>query len=198
MITHKIARRLALVLFMVALQACGTSSPSHFYTLDTTATPEATVKSDVTVVVGPVTLPAAIDRPQFVVQVAPNQVNLDEFHRWAAPLDDNIPRVIAGNLAVLLGTPQVVRAPFASFTPNYRVILDIQRFETVPDKSALVEAMWVVRKTADGQTRSGHTLARESVQGRDYDALAAAHSRALLQVSRDIATAITAMQSKQH
>ncbi len=56
----------------------------------------------------------------------------------------------------------------------------------------LVDAVWAVRKTAGGNTRSGRTIAREAVQGEGFDALAAAHSRALAKVSADIAAAIRA------
>ena len=88
------------------------------------------------VVVGPVSVPEEVDRPQFTVQVAPNRVAVDEFNRWAAPLNDNIARVIAGDLAVLLGTPHVAAVPLANFDADYRVTIDIQRFESVPGKSA--------------------------------------------------------------
>ena len=59
----------------------------------------------------------AVDRPQFVVEVAPNRVELDEFNRWAAPLDDGVARGVAGNLATLLGTPRVTAAPLANSLP---------------------------------------------------------------------------------
>ena len=142
--------------------------------------------------VGPVSVPASVDQPQFVVQVAPNRVDVDEFNRWAAPLNDSIARAVAGDLAELLGTPDVAAAPLANFDPAYRVTIDVQRFESMPGQAALVEAVWAVRKTAGGETRSGRTVAREAVQGDGFDALAAAHSRALAKMSGDIATAIRA------
>ncbi len=114
-----------------------------------------------------------------MVQVAPNRVDVDEFNRWAAPLNDSIARAVAGDLAVLLGTPDVATAPLANFNPAYRVTIDVQRFDSMRGEAALVDAVWAVRKTAGGQTRSGRTVAREAVQGDSFDALAAAHSRAL-------------------
>jgi uncharacterized lipoprotein YmbA len=78
----------------------------------------------------------------------------------------------------------------ANFDPAYRVTIDVQRFESVPGHSALVEAMWTVHSTAGGETRSGRTIASESVQGDGFDALAAAHSRAVAKMSADIAVAI--------
>ena len=54
-----------------------------------------------------------------VLQVASNRVELDEFNRGAAPLSDSIARAVAGDLAVLLGTPDVGTAPMADFNPAY-------------------------------------------------------------------------------
>jgi uncharacterized lipoprotein YmbA len=70
------------------------------------------------------------------------------------------------------------------------VTIDVQRFESVPGESVLVEALWSVRPAAGGAIRTGRTVAPEPVQGKTYDAVAAAHSRALAKVSGDIAAAI--------
>jgi uncharacterized lipoprotein YmbA len=137
-------------------------------------------------------VPASVDRPEFVVQVAPNRVDVDEFNLWAAPLDDGIARAVAGDLAVLLGTSDVAVAPLANFNPAYRVTINVQRFESVQNEAVLIDAVWAVYQTAGGDTRSGRTVAREAVQGEGFDALAAAHSRALATVSADIAAAIRA------
>jgi uncharacterized lipoprotein YmbA len=144
------------------------------------------------VMVGPVSVPASVDQPEFVVQVASNRVELDEFNRWAAPLSDSIARAVAGNLVVLLGTPDVAGSPMANFSPAYTVTINVQRFESTRNQGALVDAVWTVHRTAGGAIRSGRTLAQEAAQGDSYDALAAAHSRALARMSRDIAAAIRA------
>ena len=170
--------------------ACGTSPRSRFYTLDATATPDGTPAASYAVVVGPVSVPASVDQPQFVLRVAPNRVAVDEVNRWAAPLGDSIARVLAGNLATLLGTPRVATAPLANLDAVYRVTIDVQRFESTPGESALVDAVWVVRRSTGGASRAGRTVAREAVQSAGFDALAAAHSRALATVSSDIAAAI--------
>jgi len=186
-------RHLALPLAAIlalALTGCGTSAPARFYTLASTATTQDAPVAHYAVVVGPVIVPGSVDRPQLVVQVAPNQVDIDEFNRWAAPLNDGIARAVAGDLAVLLGTSDVATAPIANFKPAYRVSLDVQRFDSMPGDAVVVEAVWTVRTTASGETRSGRTVARQTVSGKDYEALAAAHSRALAQVSGDIAVAI--------
>jgi len=175
--------------FVTMIAAGCASAPSKFYTLNSTAKGDGKSLASYAVVVVPVSIPAEVDRPQFTVQVAPNRVAVDEFNRWAAPLNENIARVVAGDLSALLGTPRVATGSLANFNPDYRVSLDIQKFESVPGKSVQIEVMWVVRKSAGSISLSGRTVAAEPVTG-DFDALAAAHSRALAKVSTDIAAAI--------
>src|SRR5262245_39853519 len=105
----------------VVITGCGGSAPSRFYTLESTAITDGSPAAAYAVEVGPVSIPAAVDRPQFVIQVSPNRIAIDEFDRWAGPLDENIARVVAGNLSILLGTPLVARAPLGNFDPAYRV-----------------------------------------------------------------------------
>ena len=189
-------RRLASLAVLCAFVAAGAgcASPrSNFYTLDSAAKP-VTTGAAYSVAVGPVSVPAAVDRPQIVVRSAPNEVGIDEFHRWASPLPDAISRVVAENLAAMLGTPNVTvfTRPTAAGA-RYRVLVDVLRFESAPGEAATLDAVWTVRSTRDGATRSGRTTAIEPVPDREYAALAAAHSRALGRLSADLAGAIRAL-----
>jgi uncharacterized protein len=188
---RRIVRLIAVGLFAAAAAGCSSAKP-RFYTLDSTAVAGQTPAANISVAVGPVTVPASVDQPQFVVQVASNQVEVEEFNRWASPLNESIARAVAGDLSVMLGTANVTGAPLANFVPTYRVSIDVQRFESVRGQAAVVEAVWVVRKTGTSLMRTGRTVAREPVQGDGFDELAAAHSRALTKISADIAAAITA------
>lgn len=186
--------RLAFGVIMIAglamlAGACSTA-PSHFYTLDPTAAPGTAAGAPISVVVGPVSVPDAVDRPEFVVQVAANQVNVEEFNRWASPLNDSIARAVAGDLSAQLGTQEVAVGPMANYSPAYRVTIDVQRFESVRGQYALIEALWTVHRISSGKTKSGRSIAREPVEGDSFAALAAAHSRALARISADIAAAI--------
>jgi uncharacterized lipoprotein YmbA len=171
---------------------CGASATSRFYTIDATATADGSPPLRRAIAVGPVSIPPSVDRPQIVVQVTPNQVTVDEFNRWAAPLDDSVARAVAGNLAVLLGTQDVAVAPVTGFVPTHRVTIDVQRFDSTPGAGVVVEALWAIRPAAGGDMRSGRTVAREPVQDETFEAIAAAHSRALERVSTDIAAAMRA------
>src|SRR5215469_5359477 len=91
----------ALALVATVASACGTSPPSRFYTLDSAAAPTGAAPLTNAIMVGPVSVPAAVDRPQIVVQTAPNRVDVDEFNRWNAPLTESIAQAVAGNLVKL-------------------------------------------------------------------------------------------------
>jgi uncharacterized protein len=189
MMLRRIIRKMAACLVAVAMAACG-SAPSRYYTLDAIAVSGGAPLAHHLVTVGPVTIPASVDQPQFVTQAGPNRVTVDEFNRWAAPLNDNIARVVAQNLAVLLGTPDVAAGPLANFVPDYTVAIDVQRFESIRGQGTALQAVWTVHRTAGGVNRSGRTSASETVTDDSFDALAAAHSRAIAMLSGDIATAI--------
>ena len=194
-------RRIALAALTFALglaAGCSTPPPSRFYTLAATATATATPSpSTLVIAVGPVSVPSIVDRPEFVVSTGPNEVRLDDFNRWAAPVQDGLSRAISENLVAILGTPRVVRFPQTlAEEPDYRVAVEVRTFESTPGTSATLDAVWTVRRMKDGKTQTGRTSARETVAESGYDALAAAHSRAAARLSQDIARATLALQSE--
>ncbi len=182
-------RLLAVAILAATVTACA-SPPSRFYTL-TDSLPPAEQSQDIAISVGPVSIPSEVDRPQIVVNEGPYRVRLDETRRWAAPLQDAIGGVLVANLSALLGTTRVTRFPGTPATDaDYRVAIDVQTFESAPGSAAILVAVWRIARTGEDKTLTGRTSVREPVSGADYDALAAAHSRALETLSRDIADAL--------
>lgn len=184
----------ALPALLAALLAGCASPGARFYTLSSAPLPAAW-SSGLSVAVGPVSVPAAVDRPEIVVSVGPNRVRIEEYERWASPLQDELSRAVAENLAAILATPHVVQSPpTLAGDGAYRVAIEVQRFDSVPGESAALDALWTVRRPHDERTRSGRTTVRERASGSGYDALAAAHSRAVAQLGRDIAEALRAFE----
>ena len=184
-----------------ALAGCSRSPRVTFYTLEPAAQVDttATVTTIPAVVVGPVTLPEVVDRPQLVVRVAANRVDIMEEHRWAEPLKSEIPRLIAENLRRLLGSRRVSSyLQHAGADAEYRVLVDIQRFESSSGEAVTVEAVWSLRRVGGGAPKTGHSLAHEPVAAAGYDPLVAAYGRALLAVSADLAKAIRAEAALKH
>jgi uncharacterized lipoprotein YmbA len=191
-------RRPAVIAMLWAAAAlaagCGTSPPSHFYTVNPTV-PPATTTSNLFIAVGPVTIPAVVDRPEFVVTTGANEIRIEEFNRWASPLQNALATAIAENLVAALGTPRVILFPQQLATdPEFRVAVEVRTFESTIGTAAALDAVWTIRRASDGKTQTGRTSVREKVSDGTYEAMAAAHSRAVAKLSLDIAGGIRAMQ----
>ena len=183
-----------------SLIGCFGSPKEMYYTLSAGATlngaTSASDESSYSVAVGPITLPEVVDRPQFVLRAGPNEVSVVELHRWAGPLRSEIPRVIADNLAAELKVKRVAAYPqSAGDNADYRVLVDIQRFDSTMGESVTIDALWTVKRVSDGALRTGRSTARESSHGGSYETMVAAHSRALATISREIAEAIRSSAS---
>lgn len=181
---------------------CGTPPKEYFYTLsDYTrgdlATGDATAAgSNYSVAIAPVSVPEGVDRPQMVVRAGGNRVELSELHRWAEPLKSEIPRVLAVHLRRALGTARITTAAeSASLDADYRIAIDIQRFESILGERVTIEALWSVRGAEGGRARTGRSFVSEPARGADHEALAAAHGRALAQVAGELARAIRSLRS---
>ena len=66
----------------------------------------------------------------------------------------------------------------------------MQRFESKVNEAVTIEALWAIRRNAGEKPKNGHSVVREPVASPGYDGLVTAHSRALANISRDIAEAI--------
>jgi uncharacterized lipoprotein YmbA len=193
--TARLTACLMLALAGALLGACK-SPATNFYTLSPDASLSSTGASrPITAVIGPVTIPDIVDRPQIVTRIADNEVEVkvNEFDRWAQPLGGDIGRVIAADLGALLNSQQIsvfdaVRDPAVV----WRVRIDVMRFESVPGHDVTVDVLWAVRPPGKNRAVTGRSVARESVSGPGIEPLVAAHDRALASVSRDIAAAVQA------
>ena len=129
---HRLCTIFAVFTLTVFLMGCGSTPPSRFYTLSA-ASGTAAGSSKLSVLVGPVAVPALVDRPQIVVDAGANQVRLDDFNRWAAPLQSAIARVVADNLVAMLGTPRVtLSSQTLSADADFRATIDVQSFQSAP------------------------------------------------------------------
>jgi uncharacterized protein len=145
--------------------------------------------------VGPVTLPAYLDRPQMVVRRAPDLIEIVEFEQWGEPLRDGVTRVLAVNLAHLLPDSVVVVFPWRSMeTVRCQVVVDIVQMDGPAGGILALDARWRVLD------RSGSEVAARISQLREpagAGGTAAAVSRALGALSRDIAREVNATERRE-
>ncbi len=179
------------------LAGCGSTEPSRFYLLDAVSGPgdaAAGTAADLSVGIGPVALPGYLSRPQIVTRSASPEISVAEFDRWAEPLDENVVRVLADNLSALLGTDRIAVFPWNGAQPlQYRVTVDVTRFDGELGGSAVLSARWALSGEAGAKllTVRKTTLTEPVEAGGGYEALVGAQSKLLGELSKEIATAIT-------
>lgn len=171
--------------------------PSRFFTLSAVAESPQSPSGIVAVGLGPVRVPAYLDRPELATRVATSEVSFSPTDRWAEPLSASIRRVLAQNLSTLLGTEEIYAFPWAAGTQiDWAVTVDVIRFERTPAGEVEVAARWVVRENGGGRIRlSRETRHTEKADGSGTAAVVDAWNKAVAALSADIASGIASLGS---
>ena len=188
-------------LMMIALSAIATGclSPrrddSKFYVLSPSAADSAVATSasphSILVGLGPVKLPAYLDRQEVVTRVAPNRLELSTVDRWAEPLDIDFTRILAQDLSKDLGTQRITFFPWYGTTHvDYQVKVDVYRFETDAQGKVDLTAHWQILDGTGKLLVVRDSSYSETAKPGDAGDGSAAMSRALGRLSQEIATAI--------
>ncbi|MEI6335020.1 MAG: PqiC family protein [Methylococcaceae bacterium] len=181
------------------LSACATPS-THFYTLESQSRPPAITNATSTkkmlLGIGPLSLPALLDRRQIVTRTENNTIQLAEFEQWAAPLKDNVLAVLSKNVATLQPNAIVRAYPWSVYGDvDYRVIVDISRFDTQLGKSVNLEASWAIMEEKNHTIVSnGQANIKQPLNDPSYNSAAQALSQLLSQLSQQIALALVQVQ----
>ena len=186
---------LLLLMLGLSVSACTSTPATNFYILAPMATPAETPLKPGTprlIGLGPVTLPALLERKQLVTRSGGNTVHIAELHQWAEPLKDNFTQTLAKNLATLRTSDLVKAYPWSAYGDvDYRILIDVARFDTTPGQSVDLEAHWAIMAEKNhnlltsGQAKISRPLADTS-----YAGAVNALSAALAELSQQLAAAL--------
>ncbi len=125
----------------------------------------------------------------------PGSLQFADFDKWAEPLEKNLTRVIAENLAMLLSTDRVGVFPWLnSAQVQYQVTVDITQLERMPDGKVILAARWnILGDHGDNMLVIESSRFSIPIESVGYEAIASAESRAVEALSRQIATAIKSL-----
>ena len=185
-----------ILVFLLFLTGCGTTKSSRFYTLNSLKTQDTAQKTtssdrDLSIGIGPVSIPDYLERPQIVSRTSQNELYIDEFNRWAGSLENDIARVLSGNLSTLLSEEHVsVLTSMPAAAVEYRIMLNVTRFDIMPDNTFLLKTQWRILGKDEKKLLMRESYLSEQIDGKDYGARVAAMSRAIEMLSRDIAEAM--------
>ncbi len=181
------------------LTACGQTEPSRLYTLaDLSGTTiNSTNSGALAIGLGPVTFPGYLDRPQIVVRQSIYRLETAEFDRWAEPLKDTIPRILAENLSFLLESDEVYIVP-GRIPRDVDLVISIEflRFEAMLDGDVVLVARWEILDPQGERRLSGGraVVSRSGAAPEDYESLVALLSDALGDFAQTLVAEIQAMR----
>jgi uncharacterized protein len=145
-------RRLASVLGASLMVACGSAPVTRFHSLlgaPATAAASAAPSAAVSTASAawellPVSLPAQVDQPQWLLRLADEKLLVLEQERWVAPLADELRAALALRLAAaaLQATPKPAR-----------ITVDVRRFESLWGRAARLEVEWTIRRSGAPELR---------------------------------------------
>jgi hypothetical protein len=196
-----LAMLLPVIALLMALCGClGRSQPPRFYLMTPISSipaegTAAGIKEGLRIGVGPIFIPEYVDRAQIVTRLSSHELALAEFNQWSEPLKESIPRILGENLSSLLSTDYIYMYPWLGSIPiDYQIWMDITRLDAELEGTAVLTARW---RLLPGDSKEillvKYSTITQPTGGADYADLVAAESKALAQLSREIAAAITSL-----
>ena len=196
---------LAAVLLVAGCVGTGQSPPSRFYILSSIESADTAAKTSsafdgMGIGIGPVRLPAYLQRQQIVVRTSPNEIRLAEFDRWAEPLEHNFIHVLKENLSILLDTAIVVEPPLPKEANiEFQVVAGVSRFDAEPGRQVVLSVRWAVVRIKDERL----LMVRKStysapVHSAGIEEIVKAQSMTVADFSRDIAAAVQDLYRREH
>lgn len=195
------ARQLIVSMLGLLLTACANAPSVRFYVLEPLSqTAPSTIASarQRTIGIGPVSVPALLERKQIVTRHSGNAVQIAEFQQWASPLQDNLLLALTRNLSTLQPGNIVRPYPWSVHgTVDLQVIVDIIRFDTTPGESANLEANWTIKnETTRNILKNGHSVIKHSLSDSSYPGTVRALSKILGEFSQELSQALLRAEAK--
>jgi len=195
-------RHFLCALFALAVSACASSPQVRYYTLSTETDLKTRVSSAARVhhnsyTVGAVAIPNLLDRPQIVLRSSANTIEVLDYDRWAAPLSDELQRVLIADLSVRLGGNSVIDPGLmSSLRMDRRITVSIIEFDPARKSESVLEASWTISdaKSAPGLDGIKTYKARHvaSTDHSNVEELVATTSALVAKMTDDIAATVLA------
>jgi uncharacterized protein len=179
---------------------------ARFFTLRSVLEPQegppATVRPGGQVGLLPVAVPGHLERPQLVTWAGPGELRIDEYLRWAEPLDEGIARTLAEDLDALLPAHPVIRQPWpAAVVPFCRVRVELRVFGPQEGGDVVLEGRWALLPRGEDRSilHRSTSLRRPLAAARpggDAAASVEAMSALVADLAKEIAAAVEALPAE--
>jgi uncharacterized lipoprotein YmbA len=188
------ASRVSLTVSVAAyVGACASSPPVEFFTLEPIDTHGPTPPSSNSVQVTRVHVPPALDRKQMVRHDGPYRLDISDQHRWSAPFDEMVRRVLSQDLLRMLPADSVVLPEEPATAATQKIVVDILEFAPDPAGTIQFEASWsLLSPNSHELPHSRYVRLSERADPKDTADQVRAMSRILDQLASQMAHALAA------
>jgi uncharacterized lipoprotein YmbA len=179
---------------ILGLTGCASSPPVHFYTLvrNASANSDSPHSGDHLLIdVAAVSVPAQADQAQLMVRQPSGEILALYSERWTSPLADEFRDALSDQLIGDLHAIDVQTVKPPADAPIWRIQVDVQRFDSLLGKEALMDATWRVRPINVGAPQLLCSVrVRVPPVDATVQAIVNAHQEAVVQLAATIASAV--------
>lgn len=181
----------AVGIFALGCLGPGTERPTRLYVLDAAVPAAASARIDLSVGVGPISIPERLDRPQILTRSSEHEVEIAEFEHWAEPLEKSFALVLAEDLSRAIPTDRISVYPWSRTVPvELQVAVVVTRFERETDGIVTLAARWRLIGPGGREVRPQQSSTYRESAGASTGELVAAMSRTIGAFAQDIASAL--------
>lgn len=179
------------------LIGCATTQPTQYYMLTSLEDARESISSvpgssGARIGLGPVSFPEYLDRPAIVVRSPGAEIIINDYHRWAEPLEKNFLRVLSDNLQMLLGNASVAMFPWHNSKDiDYQVTIQVARFDADLSNKVQLSAHWTIQRKSDGKiVHTQKSTITQEAGSNDFNVIVKTQSKVIGTLSHEIATGL--------
>ncbi len=188
----------ALASLLVA--ACGSSPPVRYFSLSPSVTTVAQDDENAAILgFGPIRMPEYLNRSHLVTRGTGQELKVDEFNRWAEPLENAVHRIVSSDVDNAVDGLIVTALPWESAIRakvDYRLLGEVNRFDADRSGRVTLDVQWGVSDATSRETVVRPRRSRYEARAGSPDdpaSIASAMNEALAQFSADIAREMQAV-----
>jgi uncharacterized protein len=176
---------------------------SRYFVLSSTQTAQTQTQApsrgrgDIHLGLGPVKIPGYLDTQHIVRTGGGGSVEYLQNAFWAESLQDAFARALLYRTGARIGTAHTVAFPwYATTRVDYKVPVDVLRFEATSDGRAVLDARWSVEDVASNRVLYSTESVIEETAGGDATTVVDALNRCIDRLADAIAAAVVAAPPK--
>lgn len=199
----RLTRATAVLSLAALIGGCATPSvPANFYLLAAQPPAQAglpPVPQNTWIGLGPIALPAYLDRPELVIRGSAHRLQVSDFDLWAGPLGREVTRVIETNLAGLLGTHRIVAHPWRPGLPvDWQLEIDIVQLDHFSDGTTHLRAHWSLFGATGPEPLGSGAITVTATGGTGFSSVAAGYTAVLRDLSKRLAQEVSEAGAAAH